>query len=715
VCGIAGILRITPPGEAAKAALERTPFDAIPETWLNVLDASIRHRGPDGQGRFRDRAVRADGTVIDVALVHRRLSIIDHGGGAQPMVSQLATPSRAPSVSERVPSVSPLTYCPLLFHGKADAPVHYEQLPDLPDTLAVVFNGCIYNHRDLRKQLQGAGHSFATDHSDTEVLLHGWREWGPGIADDNDGMPILIGGMPERLEDMFAFGVWDRRTASVTLARDQMGQKPLYCTRVDRCGDVLLAFASSLPGLVHLRRACGVDCVVNSANVVRWARFGADGLLPIQAVDEAPPSTIVSGSASGWAFHSFIDRHAYPRMSGVLSSAAIFLRRGQALGCDEVESLLRASVRARLEADVKVGCFLSGGVDSSLIASFAHRENHSVQTFTVRMPEDSFDESRYAEEVARTLGTTHQTLPCQANPVTDLQDLIESLGLPFGDSSLLPVYWLARAVRGQAPVSLSGDGGDEMFGGYERYRGANLLRLWPILAVCPVQPDASPRSRRSRLHRLADAARHDRYADLRSIYPRSELERLTSKRAVAAAFEIERTFGRPASGADSAIAEDIHSYLPDDLMRKSDTASMRIALEVRSPFLDPLLSAVARSANLSSLMPRGQRKGLLRAVARRHLPAHIVDRPKMGFAIPIGEWFRSDYGGLRTLLLDHMNSAEPFGPPSLGIDLNMAYVRQMLDEHLGTGKSGMVTRDHSQRLYMLLVLSIWARWLGSLR
>jgi asparagine synthase (glutamine-hydrolysing) len=159
-------------------------------------------------------------------------------------------------------------------------------------------------------------------------------------------------------------------------------------------------------------------------------------------------------------------------------------------------------------------------------------------------------------------------------------------------------------------------------------------------------------------------------------------------------------------------------YLPCDLMRKSDTASMAVPLEVRSPMLQVDLARAAINAPVRDLMPRGSgmggRKGLLRQVARQHLPAEIVDRPKMGFAIPIGEWFRSDYGGLRTMLLDHLNSTEPFGPPSLGIDLNMNFVRQMLDEHLGSGPSGLVKRDHSQRLYMLLVLSIWAKWLGGL-
>jgi asparagine synthase (glutamine-hydrolysing) len=166
------------------------------------------------------------------------------------------------------------------------------------------------------------------------------------------------------------------------------------------------------------------------------------------------------------------------------------------------------------------------------------------------------------------------------------------------------------------------------------------------------------------------------------------------------------------------LYDDFIYYLPDDLLRKSDTASMAVGLEVRAPFLDTKLMDAALKTDLAQLMPRGQRKGLLRQVARKYFPSEIVDRPKMGFAIPIGEWFRSNYGGMRALLYDHLESAEPFGPPSLGIELNMDFIRQMLKEHDDAGKSSLWPwkgRDHSQRLYMLLVLSIWAKWLGGLR
>ncbi|HZW07417.1 MAG TPA: asparagine synthase C-terminal domain-containing protein [Phycisphaerales bacterium] len=373
----------------------------------------------------------------------------------------------------------------------------------------------------------------------------------------------------------------------------------------------------------------------------------------------------------------------------------------------------------RLETDVPLGAFLSGGIDSALVCSYARRLRPDLTAFTVRMPDPSYDESDVAAESARAIGIRHEVLTCDVRVAQDLTDAIRTLGLPFGDSSLLPSTWVSRSARGAIPVALTGDGGDEMFMGYDRqrvipavYRLSKLPQSVLRAAAASTPPSAEPRSRRARARRLLWAAAGHGYKDLAAIFP-PPLD--ASVNATAGVHNGMTSNQLGLQGAqDLARRFDLMFYLPCDLMRKSDTASMSVALEARSPMLARELANMCMDASVDSLMPRGQRKGLLRAVARRHLPAHIVDRPKMGFAIPIGDWFRTDYGGLRTLLLDHMNSTEPFGPPSLGIDLNMAFVRQMLDEHLGTGKSGLVTRDHSQRLYMLLVLSIWAKWLGGL-
>ncbi|MEX2081301.1 MAG: asparagine synthase-related protein, partial [Dehalococcoidia bacterium] len=302
------------------------------------------------------------------------------------------------------------------------------------------------------------------------------------------------------------------------------------------------------------------------------------------------------------------------------------------------------------------------------------------------------------------------------DPAHDLVRLIAQVGLPFGDSSLLPTYWVSAAAREHAAVALAGDGGDELFGGYERYRASFLAKRWGrALALLPLPdaPPGHPKSSIAKLARISSASRWQGYRDLHSIFPAPLLGALIGKQFQRIDDQwpddpLRIDFGHPAFG-----------YLPADLLRKTDTAAMAVALEVRAPMLARGVIDACLGATHLSLMPRGQRKGLLRAVARKYFPPEIVDRPKQGFAIPIGEWFRSDYGGMRQLLLDHLNGPEPFGPDRLGINgtINMGFVRQMLREHDDAGAKSLWPwkgRDHSQRLYMLLVLSIWGKWLGGL-
>jgi asparagine synthase (glutamine-hydrolysing) len=568
----------------------------------------------------------------------------------------------------------------------------------------VVFNGCIYNHRELRAELQRAGHVFSTDHSDTEVLVHGWREWNLDLCAALDGM--------------FAFALWDARNATVTIARDYAGEKPLYVAGLEdiypsdnsEAWAGTLAFASTPAGLFHLCTKLGRELPVNKT-VLHWlhngyARFCAP-------VDEFPVATI--SDIVSYRNHKK-PTSIIPR--GWPETLATHVRspRNIRLTTDDTDHLLNDVIVSRLSADVPLGCFLSGGVDSSLVAHYAKAALGEVHTFTVRMPDARYDESAVAQRVAAILGTRHETLDTNPDPTADLQSLITQLGLPFGDSSLLPTYWVSRATRNHVKVALTGDGADELFGGYERQLAARWLPLARRLALFFPRrsfdsPD--PKSRRHKVHRLFEAALGWQYADLAAITPARLLHRLlgTDINPLTSWSKITY-YGGPE--IEEAMNHDFRHYLPGDILRKTDTASMSVALEARAPFLALDTIRAARAAPIASLMPHGQRKGLLRQVARKYLPPEIVDRPKMGFAIPIGEWFRSDYGGLRTMLLDHLNSTEPFGPPSLGIDLNMKFIRQMLDEHLGTGPSGRVVRDHSQRLYMLLVLSIWAKWLGGL-
>ncbi len=735
MCGIGGIIKITPAGDAAKAALAIPPREvgAIPEAWLDILDESIRHRGPDGQGRFRDRVVRADGSVVDVALVHRRLAIIDPATGHQPMVSVPGDGGQELGAGRGASARGAMT--PLLFHGKPNAPAVYEAVRAMgmlpmdaeghgqdaratgdahgqdaratggTDLVAVVFNGCIYNHRELRRELLAAGHEFKTDHSDTEVLLHGWREWGHELFSRTDGM--------------FAVLLWDRLTGSLAIARDRCGEKPLYTFHAQRGDSWINVLASTPVDATRLSSLIGASekSFEQGTGLREWIRFGCGPDPPTPQARSIQPATgVIYGPTRRARWSRVVERGAQPD-PGVWSLGAptsLDPKRGinriTNLTPLRAEELLQRAVASRLEADVPLGCFLSGGVDSSLLALFARRAVGTLRTFTVRVPEAGLDESGFAAEAARIAGTEHVTLDCATTPAADVVSLIRQMGLPFGDSSLLPSAWVARTTRRHVGVALSGDGGDELFAGYERYLWANTTRAWlPGIGVAgrAMEWRARPGSRRAKAARLFRAAASDGYFDLLSIFPSWHLQRLLEGTSTGPLDSASRGFPRINSTA-LAMECDLHGYLPDDLLRKTDAASMASALEVRCPFLEPGLTHACTHATLESLMPRGQRKGLLRQVARKYFPAEIVDRPKQGFAIPIGEWFRSDYGGMKQLLMDHMESAEPWGPPRLGIDLNMKFVRQMVDEHMNE------RRDHSQRLYMLLVLSIWAKWMGGL-
>ena len=689
MCGIAGILRIHDPKEG-----DPPPhLEAIPETWLDTLDESIKHRGPDGAGRFRDRAIRPDGLVVDVALVHRRLSIIDHAGGHQPMVHD----------GERLRP--DLTYAP----GETPRLAH-ELEPGKP-LVAVVFNGCIYNHRELRAELESLGHRFETDHSDTEVLVHGWRAWAMNMQD--------------RLDAMYAGLCWDRSNGQVATLADSSGEKPLFQNAYNLGEPFYRAFCTLPSGVIrHQSPATSLANQIDMSQtrgVIGWIENGS-GYVPAAQIYNSPKGS--------WSICPPLPlqggREPSPRIdlsshSGRSNSRRRKLPSRSDAGrrfsnADEIDDSLCDAITYRLEADVPLGVFLSGGIDSALIAAITKQHRPDIKTFTVRMPEASFDESADAAETAAHIGTDHHTLDCDPNPAEDLVMLIEQLGLPFGDSSLLPTYWVSKAAREHVKVALSGDGGDELFGGYRRHtinpvlnRYRHLLRLIPT----HVLDRRTPGSRTEYLARIANAARFGGYTELLAIFQTPDLRRL-----------IPSIDGEPVGDdtfrpIDDPLRYDFEHYLPDDLLRKTDTASMAVGLEVRAPFLARELVEAALRTPLDVLMPKGERKGLLKQVARTYLPEHIVSRRKRGFAIPIGEWFRSDYGSMRALLYDHMESTDPFpGLAEAGVELNMAFVKRMLREHDAAGQKSINPwhgRDHSQRLYMLLVLSIWSKWLAGLK
>ncbi len=704
MCGIAGILRLHPPpseapqpgsGPPSPPPTPPHPLEAIPEAWLDILDDSIKHRGPDGAARFRDRAVRPDGTIVDIALVHRRLSIIDHAGGHQPMVHD----------GERLRP--DLTYAP----GEPPVLAH-EAAPGLP-LVAVAFNGCIYNHRELRAELEASGHRFETDHSDTEVLVQSWRSWGDTAAE---------AGVTRWLNGMYAVLFWDRIRGLCNARRDPFGEKPLQVLRTPASS--VTVWCSSRSGLEKslvpvFEQASTVDASDRTESLstptARWIRQGWSNQ---RAVD------------GGWCYDAnpaadVPNDDETPVEAGHFGVVAWMGRAGSRppLNAETADALIREAVILRLEADVPLGCFLSGGIDSALIAHHAVRELGKLDTFTVRMPADAYDESPAAMESARVLGTTHHTLDCHTAPAEDLVRLIENLGVPFGDSSLLPTFWVARAAGEHVRVALAGDGGDELFCGYERHRVPAMLHRLPRIAgslPSGLIPDRDPKDKSSKLRRLLALRRLSPSSigpEMTAIFMRRELRRLLPSHQ--ADWHIIDSIGALARGSTSPRAWDVDEYLTGDLLRKTDTASMAVPIEVRCPFLDPRLAEAALGTPLDVLMPNGERKGLLKQVARKYLPEHIVNRPKQGFAIPIGAWFRTDYGGMRQLLHDRLRSADPFpGLADAGVEINMRFVERMLAEHDAAGEKSINPwrgRDHSQRLYMLLVLSIWANWLQRVR
>jgi len=684
MCGIAGIIRIHDP----KDGTPPPPLEAIPEEWLDVLDESIKHRGPDGQGRFRDRAVREDGTIVDVALVHRRLSIIDHGGGHQPIVHD----------GERLRP--DLTYQP------GETPKLAHELEPHKPIVALAFNGCIYNHRELRKELEDKGHVFETDHSDTEVLVHGWIAWHDELFARTDSMHATL--------------IWERQAWGFSLARDPAGEKPLYTRDIEGKHDRVFAAASTVPGLLRLDRQFGaVSDALDSRELGWWIAMGSGEGSPDRSGEEVPPGELQ---------RLYIDNKQSPTVWGVQwdpldpdefasrlspKQPAPTPSQPRPLTVERLDELIAESVASRLEADVPLGLLLSGGLDSAVIGAHIARIAPETIAVTVRMPIAGYDESEKAAETAQALGLKHVVVECEPNAADDLLRLIPALGLPFGDSSLLPTSWACRAASESCKVLLGGDGGDELFAGYERYRITRLPMIAQIALVCiPSRclDRREPKSTSSKLARLGVAARGGGYEDLLAIFPSRDYERLRTNLAGRTRFSRLRCDARQ---------RDFRDYLPYNLLRKTDTASMDVAIELRSPLLARKLVDASLCTPLDVLMPNGERKGLLKQVARKYLPDTIVNRPKQGFAIPIGEWFRSDFGSMRTLLYDYLESADPFpGLAEAGVNINMDFVRRMLREHDAAGEQSLNPwhgRDHSQRLYMLLVLSIWSKWLASIR
>lgn len=629
MCGFAGVIVWDQNFRVSQATLEQ-------------MSAQVAHRGPDGHGLFLSPDSEIDPDRPQIALAHRRLAILD----PDPRANQPFTDNQ----------------------GRW-----------------IVFNGEIYNFRELRKELSQLKPDYAwRTTGDTEVLLVAYDVWGERCV--------------RRLNGMFAFAVWDGPGQSLFLARDPMGQKPLYIATPPRSSDIgAVAFASELPVLRVLPWCCGDVDQISLAAYLRWGCIGNQSTI-YKSVEKLAPGMwrrFSRGANRGQDFYfSPNDAAAEPVHT-----------------CGALRELVRGAVGRQLVSDVPVGCFLSGGVDSSVIAAAACAASggSKLLTFSIGFDDPRYDETRYAAQVATHLGTEHHQFTVTANAIADLPEIARVCGEPFGDSSALPTHYLSRETRRHVKVALSGDGGDELFGGYDRYRAMRLdrylrglpprLRRWLIALPAAGLPELHPKSAGSKLKRFlmtVDQAPARRYAAFMRIFDDATISQLSGRCLTLPPDDVEVKFNSLATDRDpvqAALAADRVTYLPDDLLTKVDRTSMLHALEVRSPFMDPELVRFAAGLSTDQLL-KGGPKRMLREAFAQDLPAWVFQRKKMGFAVPVGEWFR---GELRPMLRDNLFAAGSFASGHF----NMQVVERLVEEHERR------RIDHSQRLYALLMLELW--------
>ena len=596
--------------------------------------AAMVHRGPDDEG-----SVHLEGVTLGM----RRLSIIDLVGGHQP--------------------------------------IHNED-----SSVWVVQNGEIYNHLELRDQLIGSGHSFVTE-SDTEVLVHGYEQWGEAVV--------------ERLNGMFAFAIFDRPRRAVFLARDRVGIKPLHYAVDGR----RLVFASELKALLRdpaLRK--GIDPVA------------LDEYLAYEFVPS--PRSIVRGISKLQPGHTLtwsLDEGG-PRLrrywAATLSPGDT---RGQSLdvAAEELRDVLRESVRKELISDVPLGVFLSGGIDSSAVTAMMKQLGGEVKSFSVGFAERSFDESGHAREVARHLGTDHHELTLEPPMLLDLIPRLPALlDEPLGDASIIPTYLLSAFTRQHVKVALGGDGGDELFAGYPTLQAHRLAGYYlraprvvrrglvePVVRRLPVSRDNLSFDFRAK--RFVSGAgypvaeRHQRW--MGSFAPEERVAVLSRE----VRSEVSRGGGVGVSGEDGegdplnrVLLLDMRLYLENDILVKLDRASMMASLEGRVPLLNNDLVAYALRLPLDMKLRGLRSKFLLKRALRGLLPERILNRPKKGFGIPVAEWFR---GPLQAQMLEVLSeermARQGFFEPGP--------VRGLIEEHL-EGR-----RDNRKQLWTLFAFQLW--------
>jgi asparagine synthase (glutamine-hydrolysing) len=619
MCGIAGFLETRP-----ESPFEHRP---APRELLSDMCDVIRHRGPDDQGLW---------TSDGVALGMRRLSIIDLSTGQQPIFNE-------------------------------------------DSTVATVFNGEIYNFRELRSDLERRGHRFATA-TDTEVIVHAYEEWGTDAI--------------RRLRGMFGLAIWDARTRTLMLARDRVGIKPLYYAQ----SPSRLYFGSELKSLLcapDLPRDIDLDALDHYLSFLYTPRDGSI----FRGIHKLLPGHLLvwrDGKTS-------ISRFWNPRVEETFAGS-------EAEATEQLGSVLADAVRSHLVSDVPLGAFLSGGIDSSVVVGLMSRVSADrVKTFSIGFDEPGFDELTYARRVASHFGTEHHEFVVRPDGVAILDDVIHHFDEPFADASAIPTWYVSSIAREYVTVALSGDGGDELFGGYDRYlphpRVARFDRyatatLRKLAATCAEHWPRAARGKnflrhvaRDHVGRYLDSIRYFSADDKAALLTADVREHLRGSDAEA---RLGAHFAPYAHlpWNSQMMHFDADTYLPEDVLVKVDRMSMAHSLECRVPLLDNEVLDFASTLPADFKIRNGRRKHVLKEVARALLPPDLIDRRKHGFSVPIGVWFR---GSMRELFADTLLSQKSRARGYF----DQSFVARLVDEHL----SG--TRDHTLRLWQLVIFERW--------
>ena len=596
-----------------------------------IVDAMcqlIVHRGPDDQGTYaNDRA----------QIGMRRLSIIDLAGGHQP--------------------------------------IHNEDR-----SVQVVFNGEIYNFRELRRELEGRGHTFYT-HTDTECIVHAYEEYGEACF--------------SKFRGMFGIAILDLRQDKLVLARDRLGKKPLYYTTTR---DGVLAFASELKCLFAVP---GFESRVSNTATQDYFAMGyvPEPATIYENVFKLPPAhcMVVSGGQTS------IRRYWNPVFEPKWDADEATLTR-------QLIDQLEDAVKVRLVSDVPFGAFLSGGIDSSVVAVLMARNLSSpVKTFTIGFKEAAFNELPDARAVAQHIGSEHHELIVEADAVTMLKDLVWYFDEPFGDSSAIPTYLVSKLAAGQVKMVLSGDGGDELFAGYERYRKYDRLErirrrslglAGPLLRAAGALIPGERGFRIGRVGQRLSQPFPDRYLSGVALNTSADLSMLLKPEVgdMDPFGRVRHHFDRPdiASDMERILAGDMGTYLTDDIMVKVDRMTMATSIESRAPLLDHELIDFCARIPFEYKLREGTGKYLLKQAARQLLPASVMQKRKQGFAIPVARWLRHD---LKELMFDTL-SDRSFRERGI---FNEQGVRRCVDAHIAG------THDYSEQLWLLLTYEMWAK------